>query len=286
MASRTAWDLYAKQLWPLCYGHPLWIPEPSIQGRETLIGDVGWLKNGGFRPLSHSMKPAEHPLNAAKKVPSGFRMFGPEHISIDEKYEIHQLRLSSHGVRNLEASSDIQGGTSWALQLEDHEIIFVCSTIKTTQWVIAAFQDDAFRDVESHIAGSFATFATVGLSIQLQNQTLATDYYRFGPRSLNPNPVVPMITYPGSSTRPAGDTTPHNDQCLFINYYKMKRRRLWKAPFRMRAGAGPHELPPNSAHPGTGSPSVLVTDNQGHGSDLEEASEQGASLQSACDYAT
>ena len=125
----------------------------------------------------------------------------------------------------------------WALQLEDHEIVFVCTTIKTTRWVIAAFQGDTFRDVEGHISGSFATLATAGISIRFRNEILSADHYRFGPRSLNPNPVMPMISHPSSSD-PTGDTTPRNDQCLFINYYKMRiRLLLWKRPIKAAAGA-------------------------------------------------
>ena len=112
MPPQAAWDLYAKQLWPLCYGHPLWIPEPGMRGRETMVGDVGWLKNGGFRPLFHSMRPEDDPLNAEKGVPSGFRMFDPERVSIDQRYDILQEKRSSQGILNLQASSDIQIGTS------------------------------------------------------------------------------------------------------------------------------------------------------------------------------
>ena len=110
MPTQAPWDLYAKQLWPLRYGHPLWIPEPSITGRQTLIGDVGWLKTGGFRPLFHSMKPANDPLNVEKGVPEGFKPFNPPFNSLDQRYDIHQMKLASQGIYNVEASADIQGG--------------------------------------------------------------------------------------------------------------------------------------------------------------------------------
>ena len=48
-----------------------------------------------------------------------------------------------------------------------------------------------------------------------------------------------------SSTESVDDTADYRayDQCVFVRYYKLKRRAL-RLPPRIIAGAGPHELPP------------------------------------------
>ena len=153
---------------------------------------------------------------------------------------------------------------NFALMLEDHEIIFVCSTIKTTQWIIAAFQGDNFRNTEGFISASFATLASAGLSISIQNETLAADYYRFGPCSLTTDHTTPHIT-DTSSSPPPREKPPLHNQCLFVNYYKMKRRLPWSGSIPMRANAGPHHLPPPPKDPGDSTTAFL--NPRSHGSE-------------------
>ena len=83
MSTPTApWEIYAEQLFPLGYGHPLWIPEPN--GREVHIGDVGWLNEGAFRPLFNTTKPEDHPLNSRGGVPESFTPFKLSKAFVEE----------------------------------------------------------------------------------------------------------------------------------------------------------------------------------------------------------
>ena len=106
----TPWDIYAQQLFPIGYGHPLWIPEPDEHHREVDIGDVGWLKAGEFRALFNSMKPDGDPFNILKGVPRDFDMFNPKNLSIGNRPRITQHMVCSRNVRSLKASADVAGG--------------------------------------------------------------------------------------------------------------------------------------------------------------------------------
>ena len=106
--STTPWDIYADQLFPVGYGHPLWIPEPNE--REVQIGDVGWLKEGEFRALFNSMKPSDDPINA-KGVPAGFSLFRPPNLSVGKCDKIIQDVVCSRSIRIFENSAEAGGGT-------------------------------------------------------------------------------------------------------------------------------------------------------------------------------
>ena len=106
--STTPWDIYAEQLFPVGYGHPLWIPEPNE--REVQIGDVGWLKEGEFRALFNSMKRSDDPVNA-KGVPADFSVFEPPNLYIGECDKIMQTEVCSRSIHKLENSVEAGSGT-------------------------------------------------------------------------------------------------------------------------------------------------------------------------------
>ena len=109
MASAVPWDIYADQLLPLGYGHPLWLPDSY--GREVHIGDVGWLINGGFRALINSTK--EHGgLPAHAKVPLGFQPLDPETIPPVTWPAITLPMICSRSIHLLDAVTDarVSGG--------------------------------------------------------------------------------------------------------------------------------------------------------------------------------
>ena len=65
-----AWDIYAEQLFPLGYGHPLWSPG------NIRLGDVGYLAEGQFHNLFNTVKKPSDP----SKVPQGYEDFGNPNI--------------------------------------------------------------------------------------------------------------------------------------------------------------------------------------------------------------
>ena len=100
------WDIYASELFPLGYGHPLWMPEPSSRGREVFIGDVGRLKSGAFRPLFNSMRDADHHINQEMGVPQDFQVFRPRNLLIDNSDKITQGMVYSRSIKTREVGAD------------------------------------------------------------------------------------------------------------------------------------------------------------------------------------
>lgn len=68
----AAHSRYAELMLELELGLPLWHPEPTSHG-ETLLGDVGYMRDGAFQRLFHAMLPADDPINA-HGVPEGFEV--------------------------------------------------------------------------------------------------------------------------------------------------------------------------------------------------------------------
>ena len=106
--STHPWDIYAEQLLPVGYGHPLWLPEPS--SREIELGDVGWLKEGGFHPLFNSMNASEDSINRERGVPSAFAMFNLQNLYISEDENLAQPIVYSKSIRTTDVSGNMGSG--------------------------------------------------------------------------------------------------------------------------------------------------------------------------------
>lgn len=106
MSTSPIWDVYADELLPMTYGHPMWYPE-GVEGEGIPDrGDVGYISKGRFRRLFNVCHPTPAQL---KKLKSG--------ISIDPlKYEeeLHDIRRDAlqnkvFSKRSLK-ERDIKGG--------------------------------------------------------------------------------------------------------------------------------------------------------------------------------
>ncbi|TBU52472.1 hypothetical protein BD310DRAFT_997709, partial [Dichomitus squalens] len=62
--------IYGEQLFWAGYGYPLWVPDG--EGGELFIGDVGWMRQGEFRPLFNSREDTDDPIHFDKGVPQNF----------------------------------------------------------------------------------------------------------------------------------------------------------------------------------------------------------------------
>ena len=65
------WNVYFDCFFPLGFGHPLW--HPFGQEGEVLVGDVGWIQKGKFRPLFNSMRNEYHAAHFVRGVPRDFQ---------------------------------------------------------------------------------------------------------------------------------------------------------------------------------------------------------------------
>lgn len=155
------------------------------------------------------------------------------------------IRSKTHVVKYMRSHFDswlefANSTNSWGIGLRPEDLIFVCGTLKTTEWAVAAFQGDTVRDQEGFVSGQLGSLGSAGFSLRLSDHVFPRAHYRFGPH--------PPTTTAGEEDRllDSGDDSPttispNRNQCLFIHYYKMKRRLLCDLP--VRAAAGPHQLP-------------------------------------------
>ncbi|KAI0372678.1 hypothetical protein BV20DRAFT_38503 [Pilatotrama ljubarskyi] len=262
----TACRVYTKLMFQRGYGYPLWEPEPNEAG-ELLIGDVGYILDGGFYRLFNATLPADHPVNQRCGVPDGFEPFTFPQTLLhrrDRALEPRPLCSKSVVAFDIEASiragiagpglssgfkfkcSDEQGAVlvlkrpatremlhpcrdlrqyivcnhrAWCtfardtcrLDIEDDNIIFVSGFVKTAEWALAAATHRA-REGELFFGGEFGPTAKAIFSVSATREESMSVEHRSGPHRI-------------MSAASAGDDPPF-DQCVFLHYYKLKRRKL------------------------------------------------------------
>lgn len=122
------------------------------------------------------------------------------------------------------------------LDIRESNILFVSGCIKTGAWALAAATHRA-REGELVFGGTFGTLGQATFSVSAEEQITMSVEHRCGPKSLK------------------GDAEDKRDQCVFLHYYKVKRRRVL-GPKVIRAASG-EEIFPGSRSP---SPDEFVGD--------------------------
>ena len=118
--------------------------------------------------------------------------------------------------------------------LSEEKILFVSGFTKTTVWATAAFADSS-SDGELCIAGGCFVPSTSGeFRVAMSRCTAASVFSRWGP----PERLSQELQDSPQGTASAPEAQLPRDQCIFLNYYKMKRRRIL-GPSVLRAAAGP-----------------------------------------------
>ncbi|KAI0743147.1 WD40 repeat-like protein [Daedaleopsis nitida] len=292
-----AWDIYANQLYFHGYGYPLWLPDPDPSACEVEIGDVGWVKKGGFMQLFNARK-SEDDQPVPYGVPEHYTPFDPPNLRISGPAStlqpsplygrtVHKadvsvgaqasspLPLASAGGNfSFKCSADTGGflmyhptsyscdieskrhvvnyirehfdnwlefaNNKWGQDLKEEEIRFVCGTTKTSKWAVAAFHGQ-FKKKQGSISADLSSVAGLNVSVSISDEVLPQSYYNNGPRRRPASSIASTIISPDQS-QTSLDVEEKADQCIFIHYYKSKRKFLG---FRMlKAAAGPDELPP------------------------------------------
>ena len=95
---------YAKDLFALGFGYPLWIPD-SIARRKVEIGAVGWLQDGGFRTLFNTT--GNPVLNNGLFVPQQFSRLKVDSRQFVEDEQITQPLLYSRSVYHTDAAAEV-----------------------------------------------------------------------------------------------------------------------------------------------------------------------------------
>ncbi|KAI0635543.1 hypothetical protein C8Q77DRAFT_1039062, partial [Trametes polyzona] len=129
--------------------------------------------------------------------------------------------------------------------LQESDIIFVSGFVKTTVWAEAAFSCKSTNG-ELYISGgalscSGSSLASGSFSASMCKCEQPTVFHRWGPLCRLPRGNGPK------SAGHAAERDEHlderkSDQCIFLNFFKMKQR-LFRSRVVMRAAAGPHHLP-------------------------------------------
>ena len=140
--------------------------------------------------------------------------------------------------------------------LEDKDIIFVSGFTKTTVWAEAAFNNTNNTSEIIVAGGCFVPSVSGDFRVSISRGLDASVISRVGP----PGRIAPR--------EDDADEDYKYDQCIFLNYFKMKKRGLLRRPTVMRAAAGPHELPDNDDDSGsTNCPNVLAASSSSLDSD-------------------
>ncbi|RPD59738.1 hypothetical protein L227DRAFT_157437 [Lentinus tigrinus ALCF2SS1-6] len=156
-----AWDIYAKELRDLGFGHPLWVPEPSPESGEVQLGDIGYLSQGKFCFLFNCMRSADDPVNR-KGVPDGFQVFVPPDGPAEESAKsirnciMDPLLLSGHAYSvnfsaNASISTDPVAHAQGAMSYEMERQTGACLALKRPAHQTSLHCTEAiFRYLQAH----------------------------------------------------------------------------------------------------------------------------------------
>ncbi|KAI0744883.1 hypothetical protein C8Q76DRAFT_688166 [Earliella scabrosa] len=290
----TAAGIYARELFSLGYGYPMWCPEPCP--REIRLGDVGYLRDGQFHILFNTMpstrapgdavtaESSEETTNVPEVYPPNFVEFVPPRETIVHASKRLIQPSASAGLDTPAAASGSLGlnfkstresgalllldrpghktslscdlhirqyisehigswceyaNTYLGIGLEDNDIMFVSGFFKTPVWTMAAFHDTNASGELTIRAGSFP-FASSELRVSRTKDSTGLVFTQAGPYDR-------LQQY-----RTTGELEEKYDQCIFLNYYKSKRRIL-RTPKIIRAAAGRHRLPEDTSDSDDGS---------------------------------
>lgn len=138
-------------------------------------------------------------------------------------------------------------GRGWEAGLKEEELMFISGVVTTTAWAVIALQGQSEESKEISIQGDIGMLADGSLRVHISDSALPATHHRFGPAKTSSNDEG-IITYHRQPSTEA-------NQCLFVHFYKMKRRAFL---FRevIQAAAGPHQLPPRENDSGAGASSM------------------------------
>ncbi|TFK49030.1 hypothetical protein OE88DRAFT_456372 [Heliocybe sulcata] len=113
MKAAPYWDTYGSQLACLNYGRATWEADPKANGEDyaVQVGDVGYMRNGGFHRLFNILQSQEHPWNQSLGVPEGFDPLKTTGKVVFARSPLKAGPLHSHSVRHISASGQITSPT-------------------------------------------------------------------------------------------------------------------------------------------------------------------------------
>ncbi|KAI0924374.1 hypothetical protein AcW2_005269 [Taiwanofungus camphoratus] len=293
-------DIFCEQLYSLGHGAAQWFPEVS-KDREVLLGDVGCILGESFSPMFNATFPADHKINQKWGTPPQFQPLRiadsqvqrreaaiPPGPLCSQSVEYEDLGDHAHGTRGdfrfrckqgaLEGAVMVLNGEtaqaelhpdpaltsyimrnhkSWldhatetlGVDVREEDVVMVRGWTKAREWNSAAFFE-----------GQAARLAFGGGPGSLAQAAFALD-------------VPPGGCMSGQwAQRAAPPAAPraHLDQCVFIQYYKLKSRPPAVSGV-IKSGARPRGITPPSDEDSEASASSPL--DQVYVKQIEEAEE-------------
>ncbi|KAI0350491.1 hypothetical protein OH77DRAFT_1071100 [Trametes cingulata] len=163
------------------------------------------------------------------------------------------------------------------MMLSQDQIFFVHGWVKTSRWACGAYQGNC-RNREGSLQAQILNVGNIDVSISFSSESAARTEYNFGPTTSDDrlSGSVSRLSISSASAEGSGSqesAEPKRDQCIFINYFKAKRRLFRWGREIIEAAAGPHQLPPGDRdNLGPNDPVAAGHggDSSGNSSDFEE----------------
>lgn len=149
------------------------------------------------------------------------------------------------------------------LAINPHDILLISGTVKTDDWGLGAFlRYESGGAINFEANAGPAAQAAFNVTVTQKHGEIAEHRSKPVGASLSPplsaisDETVDTLMDPSSSSLSLKRTQsgPRKDQCLFIHYYKMKKRLFFSKV--IKAAAGPDELDPGSGSEGEDGMSV------------------------------
>ena len=132
------------------------------------------------------------------------------------------------------------------LDIRPEELRFVSGTVKTTKWACSAWSG-SYKNKQGSVKVVVPNNLQLGIIVQIAGEPLPSSFCNAGPVQQPLSPALSPIT-DGDEELPTrtllGET---RNQCIFMNYYSVKKRLFFKS--YIEAAAGPHHLPPGGPEP-------------------------------------
>ena len=154
--------------------------------------------------------------------------------------------------------------------LREEEILFVSGTTKTNQWAVVAFCNES-QKVEGSCSVNLGSLGEASVSMSVSREKPRMEDYRIGPSRRTAASGRPAADSDTGSPSPSPSPEPR-DQCIFIHYYKMKRRFKWM-PMRIEA-AGAADRGPGCNDGSDPESDFMVVDDFGFSAEEECRNDQ------------
>ena len=171
-------------------------------------------------------------------------------------------RIKDYMKRNIDRWVELASLSGPGAGKKEDDMVFISGVTTSSEWMVVALQGCGQEDKEILLSGDMNSLSSGGVRVNLSDAAATTVHCRFGPTSQGAHEgVIDDPQHLGAK------------QCLFVHYYKM-RRRLWSLT-AIEAAAGPDVLPPGEDSQGPNAQSTSAPCPQDV---IDASSEAGVSV--------